>query len=395
MITENDVIKDDHVAVVGSTRRRSSVSGLSRRFSTSQGKGPRRTSYASNVAVGDRRRSSGVPRRESLAKKRPSLINEDNEDTVDSSLKTISVEGESIIEGLLSEYYQPDFISRFEEMGKRNRVQSLRHLLSQFEKIDKLLTVTNCTSFNVDLEKALEKILTDTEEMMQAEMILFYEIDPDTSEIMPKIFYDNDMLEDPSAFTNRKRFPPGSGIAGYAAATGDMINIADPVNFPRFHPAVDLGGIDIVPKNILTTPLALQDGPIIAVIQLVNRFAEDGSYQAFTENDEYLLKLLARTLAIVMTNARSIQRMTETKKKVEVLLETTRSLSSTLDFDMLIKMIMEAAKELLSADRCTLFLKDEPRKQLVAKIVVKDSIQEIRIKMDAGIAGSVLMSGSK
>ena len=85
--------------------------------------------------------------------------------------------------------------------------------------------------------------------------------------------------------------------------------------------------------------------------------------------------------------------MMNTRKKVTVLLETTKSLSSILDLNKLIDMIMESAKELLSSERCTLFLHDAERKQLRAIIAVRDSVQEIRIPSTAGIAGAVFTSG--
>ncbi|KAI9208306.1 nucleotide cyclase [Polychytrium aggregatum] len=87
--------------------------------------------------------------------------------------------------------------------------------------------------------------------------------------------------------------------------------------------------------------------------------------------------------------------MKKAQKRVGVLLDTTRSLGSTLELDRLIKMIMEAAKELLVADRCTLFLFDSQEKQLCAHIQGKDTdtVQEIRIPMGSGIAGYVFTSG--
>ena len=317
------------------------------------------------------------------------LLDDDNDTTL---LKTIDSNAESIIEGLLSDYYSPNFITNFEDLGKKGRIEAVKYLLTQFEKIDKLISVTSCTSLDVDLGKALAKILSDTEEMMQAEMVLFYEVDFETRELVAR-HIELSLPEEERHLASRVAFPASAGIAGFCATTGDMINIKKPIDFPRYHPAIDAAGTNIIPENILAAPIADQDRQVFSVIQLVNKIGYNGEQLPFVSEDEYLLKLLAKTMSIVITNSKSIERMKQTKKKVEVLLETTKSLSSTLDFDTLIKMIMDSAKELLSADRCTLFLKDESRKQLVGKIVIKDAIQEIRIKMDAGIAGSLLMSG--
>ena len=305
------------------------------------------------------------------------------------AIRSVSASQDSVIDGLLLKFYQPGFLANFEAQDKENRMKILKHILTQFEKIDKLLMASNCTSLDIDFEKAIMKILSDTEEMMQTEKIVLYEIDPNSEELVLKEF-DND--ED-TLLKSRKVFPRGSGIAGFAAATKDLINVSDPRNFTHYHSTIDTGGFNVQPEQIIACPLMMKNGPVIGVLELVNKVGENGKIIPFDEEDEYLLKLLARTLTIVLTNARSIAKITDTRKKVEVLLETTKSLTSILDFDELIKKIMESAKELLDADRCTLFLKDATRKQLVAKILVHESIQEIRIKMDAGIAGSVLMSG--
>ena len=303
--------------------------------------------------------------------------------------RSVSLENESIIDGLLLKYYQPTFLEGFANSDQENRVKTLKHILTQFEKIDKVLMASSSTSLDIEFDDALKKILADTEEMMQAELILFYEVDQNTGELILKTFNE----KEEQMLGTRKIFPAGSGIVGFAAATKEMINVADPLNFPRYHSAVDIGGTNIKPEQILACPIFLKNEPVLAVVELINKFGDNGMTQSFDEEDEYLLRLLARTLTIVLTNARSIAKITETRKKVQVLLETTKSLSSILDFDELIKKIMESAKELLNADRCTLFLKDAERKQLVAKILGRETIEEIRIKMDAGIAGSVLMSG--
>lgn len=348
-------------------------------------------------AVSRRRSSVSSTRKYSVVPvssiRKQSVIEEEPPEIVTthrSAFKEFDGGTESLVDGLLSEFYEPEFFNRFDELTKKKRQSVLSNLLSLFEKIDKLLSATDCTSLDVDIENSLRKIINDTGEILQAELVLLYELDPDTGDLIYCDFQD-----DGESFKTKKTFPQGTGIVGLAATSGDVVNVTDPINLPKFFPEVDIAGNDITAKHILSAPLSVQDGPIIAVLQVVNRFAPDGTYQLFSDSDAYLLKLIAKTLAIVMTNAKSIERMQQTNKKVKVLLDTTKFLSSTLDFDVLTKMIMESAKELLNADRCTLFLKDEARKQLVAKIVMKDSIQEIRIRMDAGIAGSVLMTGSK
>ena len=66
-----------------------------------------------------------------------------------------------------------------------------------------------------------------------------------------------------------------------------------------------------------------------------------------------------------------------------------KKLSSVLDLEQLTQNIMEAAKELWSADRCTLYIVDSEKKELWSKIPGKTGTTEIRFPMHMGIAGHV------
>lgn len=54
--------------------------------------------------------------------------------------------------------------------------------------------------------------------------------------------------------------------------------------------------------------------------------------------------------------------------------------------------VMEGAKELLGADRCTVFVVDRENRQLVSK-VAQNVAWEIRIPWDHGLAGKVWTAG--
>lgn len=79
-------------------------------------------------------------------------------------------------------------------------------------------------------------------------------------------------------------------------------------------------------------------------------------------------------------------------KKLSVLLEISRSLSSITDFDQLLLHIIELAADTLQAERATLFLVDVKRKQLWSRTGIGIEKQEIRIPIDKGIAGEVALT---
>ncbi len=77
------------------------------------------------------------------------------------------------------------------------------------------------------------------------------------------------------------------------------------------------------------------------------------------------------------------------QKKVELVQEVSKALSTTGDLDALLHLIMEKVTELMEADRSTLFLMTEDGSQLWSKIIQGSEVAEIRIGVGEGVAGWV------
>ncbi len=69
------------------------------------------------------------------------------------------------------------------------------------------------------------------------------------------------------------------------------------------------------------------------------------------------------------------------------------ALGSTLDLDDLLELILEKLTVLVEADRSTLYLLDESRRELVSRLVVGGEVRSIRMKVGHGLAGTVAQSG--
>ncbi len=84
--------------------------------------------------------------------------------------------------------------------------------------------------------------------------------------------------------------------------------------------------------------------------------------------------------------------MEDTNKKVQdlrSLLDISRAMTAEQDLDRLLDLIMDRTTELLNAERSTLFLYDEASDELYSRIAQKSEVEEIRVEMGEGIAGSV------
>ena len=69
------------------------------------------------------------------------------------------------------------------------------------------------------------------------------------------------------------------------------------------------------------------------------------------------------------------------------------ALGTTFDLDDLLELILSKLTELVEADRATLYLLDDIKKELVSRLVVGDKVRSIRMKVGHGIAGIVAKTG--
>lgn len=80
-------------------------------------------------------------------------------------------------------------------------------------------------------------------------------------------------------------------------------------------------------------------------------------------------------------------------KKLSVLLEISRSLTSKTNLNDLLSQIVTLATDGLNAERSTLFIVDSKRQELWSKTGIGIQTKEIRFPLNEGIAGEVALSG--
>lgn len=90
---------------------------------------------------------------------------------------------------------------------------------------------------------------------------------------------------------------------------------------------------------------------------------------------------------------KSPQKTIEYVHRLESLIEASKSLNTTLDLDELLKVILDLAMKNLDADRGTIYLLDDQRKELWSKVLKGKELVEIRLPLGMGIAGHVAESG--
>ncbi len=158
---------------------------------------------------------------------------------------------------------------------------------------------------------------------------------------------------------------------------------------------------------MLALPLLNEHGQLVAVVQLLNKLKSDHHHDAplaeridtkgFTCADEQLFQEFAPSIRLILESSRSFYVATQKQRAVAALMKAIKSLSqSSLDLEDTLKRVMDEAKELMNADRSTLWLIDRDRHELWTKITQDDSsTKELRVPVGKGFAGIVAASGKK
>jgi sigma-B regulation protein RsbU (phosphoserine phosphatase) len=76
-------------------------------------------------------------------------------------------------------------------------------------------------------------------------------------------------------------------------------------------------------------------------------------------------------------------------RNLKALLGVAKALAGEIELDHLLEVIVDKAAEVMDAERATLFLYDQPRNELWSKTTQKLEINEIRVPLGVGIAGTV------
>jgi len=88
-----------------------------------------------------------------------------------------------------------------------------------------------------------------------------------------------------------------------------------------------------------------------------------------------------------------VEELKDSARIAEILLSKSDAIASETDLDKLLTIITDETRELLQADRCTVFVLDSEKDELWSRVATGLGRSEIRIPKDMGIAGHVATTG--
>jgi HD-GYP domain-containing protein (c-di-GMP phosphodiesterase class II) len=182
----------------------------------------------------------------------------------------------------------------------------------------------------------------------------------------------------------------GQGIAGWVAKTGIPYMTNDVVREPKWESRI-AEEIRFDTRNILSVPVKSKD-EVVAVVQLINR-RESGEYE---EDDQEMATLFSAHLANVLESTRLYKEVSGKVERLGVLMDASIHVTSTLDLEEVLDLIMSQAKEVLYAEASSIFLIDENKKELYfisATGTGGRKAKRVRVPWGKGIVGWVAETG--
>ncbi|WP_353931758.1 adenylate/guanylate cyclase domain-containing protein [Okeanomitos corallinicola TIOX110] len=282
--------------------------------------------------------------------------------------------------------------------------ESFKHVAQEVENklqiVNETLSMLDYQGFETILQEMLHSITLKTGELLGADRTTIFLLDEENQELW------SILAAAESGKLLEIRIPADKGIAGEVATFKKVVNI--PYDFYSDPRSIFAQQQD--QKNgyrtytMLALPLLNDHGDLVAVVQLLNKLkylhnpndplAERIDNRGFTSADEKLFQDFAPSIRLILESSRSFYIATQKQRAAAALMKAIKSLSqSSLDLEDTLKKVMDEAKELMNADRSTLWLIDRERNDLWTKIIQDNGTKkELRVPIGQGFVGIVALS---
>ncbi|MBW4647145.1 MAG: adenylate/guanylate cyclase domain-containing protein [Kastovskya adunca ATA6-11-RM4] len=256
----------------------------------------------------------------------------------------------------------------------------LDFITAEFQQFLRAIEMINNEALESMLEQVMDAFTLKIGQILQADRTTIFLVDAEKSQLWAKI---------PQGETGKPvelRIPVNLGIAGHVATTGQSLNIPDAYNHPLFNKEVDeRPGYHT--QTLLCMPIVSSNNQVVAVVQLLNK----AGGVSFDEEDEQHFREFAASISIILETCQSFLMAARNQRGAAALLRATASLGQSLDLEATLQSVMDQARDLMQADRSTLFLLSKETGELWTKVLNKDGtkIIPIRIPANRGIAGYV------
>jgi sigma-B regulation protein RsbU (phosphoserine phosphatase) len=250
---------------------------------------------------------------------------------------------------------------------------NIQHSKSQlFAEVSKLLNST------LHLDELLDVILNLASQTMEAE----------ASTILVR--YDSrskiELYISSAGGTIREKLQvmKGEGIVGWVAENGQAVISNQVKQDPRYSPELEKQlGFSI--QSLICVPL-FRKGNLIGAVSALNKL--EG--KEFNPQDLEVFSSLADQISVALDNSYLYRKAKQKTLEMETLLEVEKSLSSSLNLNELLEMILDSLLKVVKYDAAAIFLVDQTRQEIEhikARGFAPALEPDLKLKIGHGLAG--------
>jgi HD-GYP domain-containing protein (c-di-GMP phosphodiesterase class II) len=179
-------------------------------------------------------------------------------------------------------------------------VEELNTILQKLEKLHHIR----------DLSTLLDSILSETRGLAQADAGSIFLVEGGKlkfSYVQNDTLFRNDFLANKYIYSNSEVLIDQSSLAGYVAATGESLLIADAYKLPRgvpysFNPYFDEISAYLT-RSMLIVPLTTSKNDLVGVLELINSLDENGKPTVFTRKQLSIVSQFAFYAGVAIERA--------------------------------------------------------------------------------------------
>ena len=254
------------------------------------------------------------------------------------------------------------------------RVRLISDLERRVTELETLRRIAQAASFSVELDDLLELIYAQTSRVLDTTNFYIALHDPE-KHTLSFAFY----VED-----GERRYPDdvwadSEGLTSTILRTGQTITADDYLAECQrrgIQPAGKPG------RAWMGVPLISRDR-VLGVMN-VSSFTPDAVY---TEDQAQVFRAIADQAAAILDKARLYHRMEERARELEALNEVGSAVTSTLDLDAVLDLIVQKAMDLVNAEAGSLFLVDEETGDMIFYVASTPELIGVRLPRGTGIVG--------
>ena len=220
--------------------------------------------------------------------------------------------------------------------------QKIDNQSQQFqERLSALLEIAEALSGVLQIDQLIPLIMSKAAYLLKAERCSLFLVD----------FIKNELISTfHGGLSDAIRIPIGTGIAGTTATTGEVVNISDAYNDPRFDKSIDLV-TGFRTKSILAMPIYNNRSEIIGVTEVINKCGGG----TFDEEDCRLLMGFNVFCGISLDNAKLYEASINLAHQVRTFVDASASINQETALRSILMDILENAEITVNARRATLY----------------------------------------